>query len=59
MNSYSADYRTAVAAAQTFVTAARRNDGLSLNNWKLLSETQLSEFPEVSHCAASDGGPIN
>ena len=59
MNSYGADYRTAVAAAQTFVTAARRKDGLLLDNWKRQSETQLSEFPEVSYCTASDGVPFN
>ena len=44
MNSHSADYRGAVAAAQAFVTAARKNDGTSLKNWMEQSETQLSEF---------------
>ena len=59
MDSPSADYRGAVAAAQAFVTAVRKKDGASLKNWMEHSGTQLSEFPEVSYCAASDGVPFN
>ena len=58
ISSQSADYRGAVAAAQAFVTAARKNDGTSLKNWMEQSETQLSEFLEVLYCTASDGVPF-
>ena len=59
MYSQSADYRGAVAAAQAFVTAARKKDGASPKNRMEQPETHLSEFPEVSYCAASDGVPVN
>ena len=52
-------YRGAVAAAHAFVTAVRKKDGTSLKNWMEHSGTQLSEFPEVSYCIASDGVPFN
>ena len=53
------DYRGAVAAAHAFVTAVRKKDGTSLKNWMEHSGTQLSEFPEVWYCTASDGVPFN
>ena len=59
MDSPSADYRGAVAGAQAFVTSVRKKDGTSLKNWMEHSGTQLSEFPEVLYCAASDGVPFN
>ena len=46
------DYRGAVAAAHAFAFA-------SLKNWMGHPGAQLSEFPEVSYCAASDGVPFN
>ena len=52
MDSPSADYRGAVAAAQAFVTAARKKDGASLKNWMGQSGAQFSDFPEVLYCAA-------
>ena len=48
------DFRGPVAAAHAFVTAVRKKDGLSLKNWLEYSGTQLSEFPEVLYCIASD-----
>ena len=47
MDSSSADYRGAVAAAQAFVTAPCKEDGTSLKNWMEHSGTHLSEFLEV------------
>ena len=59
MNSQSADYRGAVVAAQAFVTAVSKNDGTSLKNWMERSETQLSDFLEVSYCTALDRVPFD
>ena len=58
MNSQSPDGRGAVAAAQALATAVRKNDGTSLKNGMGQSETQLSEFPEVSYCTAWGGVPF-
>ena len=59
MVSPSVDYHGAVAAAQAFVTAVRKKDGISLKNRMEHSRTQLSEFLEVSYCAALHGVPFN
>ena len=59
MHSSTGDYSAAAAAAQTYITAVRKSDGAALKNWMEQSETQLSDFPEVSHNMASDGVPFN
>ena len=48
MDSPSAYYRGAVAAAQAFVTALRKKDSTSLKNCMEHSGAQVPEFPEVS-----------
>ena len=59
MDSSTGDYRAAVVAAQTYINAVRKSDGAALKNWMEQSETQLSDFPEVSYNLASDGVPFN